>query len=161
MALTKGLRYRDVLALLKAMAADARVSSDALREILGGNMGDASTTRYTQADIATVLTLAATLGWDLASIHTIDQAGAVELDAQAAPADYQTEIRRLHGELRAARERVTDLERVYANGQRKSQERFAHRKAQLVAADLPSVDAAVDLLAKFRARCTCGLTVSA
>lgn len=134
----KPLRYRDVLSMLKEMARDERVSSDGLRAVLAGNIGEA----YTQADIQRTRELAAELGWELGTaLEPSDPETTFD-----APERYQEEIRRLHAALRAVRDQVTALERVNTIAQEKSTQRNKARRAQLDAAGVGSIDEAFVLL---------------
>lgn len=146
----KPVRYRDVLAMLKAMARDPQLSADGIRAVLAGNLGDDPA--YTQADIQRTRALAAELGWELSTvIEPSDEEAAI-----GRPENYQEEIRRLHAALRCAREQVKALERGNEIGRKRSADKSAARHAQLAAAGVASIDEAFARLAVFTAHCVCG-----
>lgn len=139
------IRYRDVLAMLKAMARDPRVSSDGLRAVLGGNIGEA----YTQADIVRTRELATELGWELST----EPPGLGLSDADLAdttPERYRDEIRRLHGLLRAAKGEVATLRHASEIAAKKSTARNESRQEQMRIAGVKSVDDAFSLLERLR-----------
>lgn len=134
------VRYRDVLYMLKQMARDARVSSDGLRAVLAGNIGDG----YTQADIARTHELATSLGWEL-SVEPED-VERVEFDS---PEKYQVEIRHLHSQLRSVRVEVKGLRQALATVNAHSIATGAKRRTQMAAVGVQSVDEAFARLASF------------
>lgn len=143
----KPARYRDVLAMLKTMARDERVSSDGLRAVLAGNIGEPASTAYTQADIARTRELAAVLGWELSTTLEPAEPG-TQFDS---PGAYQEEIRRLHAALRIARQQVKELEHQRAIGDEKGKKRNEQRRVQMIAAGVQSIDEAFERLEVFRA----------
>lgn len=135
----KPRRYRDVLAMLKQMARDERVTTDGLRAVLAGNIGEG----YTQADIARTHELAAAMGWELATEPSEADTENISFDT---PERYRDEIRRLHALLRSARAEAKELARGIALGQKKAQERNDARRKQLDALGVRSIDEAFALL---------------